>query len=229
MCGRYVVAKTADQLWDEYDIGVMGDELPEPSWNIKPTQSIPVIVESTAGSDTVKRRLEAARWSLIPPWVTDGKPTFSTFNARSEDAATKASWKAAVTAKRCVIPADGYYEWVTRGTTKSPHYIDGVEKLTFAGLYSWWRASDQDPWMLTATILTMATVPELAEVHDRTPVTLPESAWSDWLDPTVVGDQSLVDWAVSEARTVASQLTHFEVAPLRGNGAELIQPAARRA
>jgi putative SOS response-associated peptidase YedK len=226
VCGRYVVAKTADQLWDDYDIGVMGDALPEPSWNIKPTQSIPIIVESALGTDAVQRRLEAARWSLIPTWVKDGKPKFSTFNARSEDAATKASWKTSVTSQRCVIPADGYYEWVTRGTTKTPHYIDGVDKLTFAGLYSWWRASEHDPWMLTATILTMATVPELAQVHDRTPVTLPESAWAQWLDPHTVGDQSLVDWAVSEARPVASQLTHYEVAPLKGDGAALIEPLA---
>ena len=229
MCGRYVVAKTADQLWDDYDIDTMGEDMPAPSWNIKPTQLVPVVVESAAGTDTVQRRLEAARWSLIPPWVADGKPKFSTFNARSEDAATKASWKASVKSKRCLVPADGYYEWVTRGTTKTPHYIDGVDKLTFAGLYSWWRASDHDPWMLTATILTMATVPELADVHDRTPVTLPAAAWDTWLDPTIVGDQSLVDWAVAEARPVASQLTHYEVAPLKGNGAELIQPANARA
>jgi putative SOS response-associated peptidase YedK len=222
MCGRYVVAKSADQLWDDYDIDVMGDELPGPSWNIKPTQFVPIVVETVAGNHSIQRRLEAARWSLIPPWVTDGKPQFSTFNARSEDAALKASWKTSVKSKRCLFPADGYYEWVATGATKTPHYIDGVENLTFAGLYSWWRATESEPWLLTATILTMATVSELAEVHDRTPVTLPKEAWNRWLDPTVVGDQSVIDWAVDQAKPIASQLTHHPVAPLRGDGPTLI-------
>lgn len=223
MCGRMVVAKTSDQLWDEYDLNILGDDLPEPSWNVKPTQQVAVVVESAAGTDTVQRRLESARWSLIPPWVTDGKPKFSTFNARSEDAASKASWKDAVKSKRCIIPALGYYEWHTEGSVKTPNYIYGDETLSFAGLYSWWRSRESDPWLLTTTILTMAAVPELAEIHDRTPVVLPRSMWDDWLDPTLEGDQALVDLALAQARPVASALHHYEVNPLKGDGPQLIE------
>jgi putative SOS response-associated peptidase YedK len=228
MCGRYVVAKTALDLSREYRVDLLGEEIPEPSWNIKPTQLIPVIVDAVApaseASEHVQRRLERARWSLIPPWVTDTAPTFSTFNARSEGAATKASWKAAVARTRCLIPASGYYEWVTTGTGKTPYYIDGVEHLTFAGLYSWWRATEHDPWMLTASILTMPTVPQLAHIHDRTPVTLPETMWDAWLDPLTVGDQALVDAAVTAAQPVAATLTAYPVRPLRGDGPALIEP-----
>jgi putative SOS response-associated peptidase YedK len=224
MCGRYANAETTDELALRFNVDIVGENLPAQSWNIKPTQIVPVIAESAAGTDTVSRRLESARWSLIPPWVTDGKPKFSTFNARSEEAASKASWKASVKSKRCLVPASGYYEWVTEGSTKTPFYICGEEPLAFAGLYSWWRASESDPWLLTATIMTMASVPELARIHDRNPMALPARMWNDWLDPTIEGDQTLIDAAAHEAQTVARTWRAHEVAPLRGDGPELILP-----
>lgn len=228
MCGRFAQYNPSEKLGAEFDIDEIGKDLPKPSYNIKPTQMIAVVAESAKGTDTVRRLLEPARWSLIPPWVTDGKPKFSTFNARSEDAASKASWKNSVTSKRCIIPASGYYEWVTAEGVKTPHYIrakDHDATLALAGLYSWWRASESAPWLLTATILTMATVPELADVHDRNPVTLPREFWATWLDPTIVGDQALVDAAVAEARPVAASLVHHAVGPVTGDGPELILPA----
>ena len=222
MCGRYANAETTDELALRFEIEMVGENLPAPSWNIKPTQIINVVAESAAGTENVSRRLEAARWSLIPPWVHDGKPKFSTFNARSEEAASKASWKNSVKSKRCLIPASGYYEWVAQGTTKTPFYIAGDEPIAFAGLYSWWRASENDPWLLTASIMTMPSVPELAQIHDRNPIGLPKSMWNDWLDPTLVGDQAFIDAAAHEAQTVARSWQAHEVAPLRGDGAELI-------
>ena len=222
MCGRYANAETTDELALRFEIEIVGENLPVPSWNIKPTQMINVVAESAAGTDTVSRRLEAARWSLIPPWVHDGKPKFSTFNARSEEAASKASWKNSVKSKRCLVPASGYYEWVTQGTTKTPSYISGDEPIAFAGLYSWWRASEKDPWLLTATIMTMPSVPELAEIHDRNPIGLPKSMWNDWLDPTLMGDQAFIDAAAHEAQAVARSWQARHVAPLTGDGPELI-------
>lgn len=222
MCGRYANAETTDELALRFEIEIVGENLPAPSWNIKPTQMINVVAESAAGTDTVSRRLEAARWSLIPPWVHDGKPKFSTFNARSEEAASKASWKNSVKSKRCLVPASGYYEWVTQGTTKTPFYISGDEPIAFAGLYSWWRASEKDPWLLTATIMTMPSVPELAEIHDRNPIGLPKSMWNDWLNPTLIGDQAFIDAAAHEAEAVARSWQARHVAPLTGDGPELI-------
>lgn len=222
MCGRFANAETTDELALRFDVTITGEGLPAPSWNIKPTQVITVVIQSATGTDTIDRRLEAARWSLIPPWVRDGKPKFSTFNARSEEAASKASWKNSVKSKRCLVPASGYFEWVSQGTSKTPFYIAGTEPTTFAGLYSWWRAGENAPWLLTATILTMPSVPELAHIHDRTPVGLPPSMWNDWLDTALVGDQAFIDAAAHEAQAVARSWHAHQVAPLTGDGPELI-------
>lgn len=223
MCGSFALGEPTDVLTDVFDVDLVGENLPTLSWNIRPTQQINIIVD-TSSEGTVHRRIESARWSLIPTWVKGELPKFSTFNARSEDAATKAAWKESVVSKRCLVPASGYYEWVEKEGKKVPVYIHSEHTVAFAGLYSWWRAHSDDPWMLTATILTMATVPELASIHDRNPVPLPPTLWSQWLKPGVKGTQELIDEAVRAAIPVASTFSFHEVAPLKGNGPELIQP-----
>jgi putative SOS response-associated peptidase YedK len=225
MCGGYALAEPTEVLEDVFHVDLVGENVPGPSWNIRPTVHVPVIVDALDSDGQKYRRLESARWSLIPSWVKDAPPKFSTFNARSEDAASKASWRESVKSTRCLVPASGYFEWVVEGGVKVPHYIHSTEVLAFAGLYSWWRAEPTDPWMLTATILTMPTVPELATIHDRNPVPLPAEFWTTWLEPGAVGTQELVDGAVAASVTVASALTHYRVNPVRGNGPELISPA----
>jgi len=222
MCGSFALGEPTDVLTNVFDVNLVGEHLPTPSWNIRPTQQINIVVD-TSSDEKVSRRLESARWSLIPSWVKGEPPKFSTFNARSEDAATKASWKESVVSKRCLVPASGYYEWIEKEGKKVPLYIHSEQTLAFAGLYSWWRAQPEDPWMLTATILTMATVSELASIHDRNPVPLPAVLWSQWLNPDFRGTQELIDEAVQAAIPVASTLSFHEVAPLKGNGPELIQ------
>ena len=224
MCGGYALAEPTEVLEDVFNVDKVGEHLPGPSWNIRPTNQVPIVVDAIDDQGSVVRRLESARWSLIPTWVKGEPPTFSTFNARSEGAASKASWRDAVKSKRCLVPASGYYEWVVEESVKTPHYIHSDEVLAFAGLYSWWRAVPEDPWMLTATILTMPTVPELARIHDRNPVPLPRDYWGQWLNPVEVGTQETVDAAVAAAIPVASGLSEFQVGPIRGNGPELILP-----
>lgn len=223
MCGSFAQGEPTDVLTNVFDTDIIGEHLPSPSWNIRPTQQIAIVVD-TSHEGTVSRRIESARWSLIPSWVKGEPPKFSTFNARSEDAATKASWKESVVSKRCLVPASGYYEWVEKEGKKVPMYIHSDHTLAFAGLYSWWRAQPEDPWMLTATIMTMASVAELASIHDRNPVPLPPSLWNQWLNPELRGTQELIDQVVRAARPLASTLSFHEVAPLTGNGPELIQP-----
>jgi putative SOS response-associated peptidase YedK len=225
MCGGYALAEPTEVLEDVFTVDLVGENLPGSSWNIRPTNQVPVVVDTVDAAGVVHRRLESARWSLIPSWVKDAPPKFSTFNARSEDAASKASWRESVTSKRCLVPASGYYEWVVEDGVKVPHYIHSDHTLAFAGLYSWWRAAETDPWMLTATILTMPTVPELAAIHDRNPVPLPTEFWGTWLNPTLGGTQNLVDEAVAAAIPVASSLSEYRVNPVRGNGPELISRA----
>lgn len=225
MCGGYALAEPTEVLEDVFSVDLVGDNLPGPSWNMRPTNQVPIVVDTIDAAGDQHRRLESARWSLIPSWVKGEPPKFSTFNARSEDAASKPSWRDAVKSTRCLVPASGYYEWVLEEGVKVPHYIHSDKPLAFAGLYSWWRAQESDPWMLTTTILTMPTVPELAVIHDRNPVPLPKDFWGTWLDPKTLGTQALVEAAVTAAIPVARSLSEYRVNSIRGNGPELILPA----
>lgn len=222
--------ETVDELITEFVI-VTGEQ-PEnwtPDWrnsfNIKPTQNVATVFESARDGAAPVRRLEGARWSLLPSWAREEKLKYPTFNARSETAASKPTFKSSVVSKRAIIPARGYFEWKTVGKTKTPFFVrDPDHPLAFAGLYSWWRASPGDDWMLTATILTRQAEGPLAEIHDRTPVTLPAHMRDVWLDATVSGDQQLVDAAVDASRQV--ELDLYEVAPIGrdADGPELIEP-----
>jgi len=235
MCGRLVVPNTFDELLSVFDAA--GGDFPDwrPSWNIKPTQTIPVIIHSAKGEAEAVRRVEPARWSLTPSWSKELKTKFPTFNARSEGITDKATWRGPVKTHRALIPATGYYEWQTDPTTKkkTPFYIHSAtgDVLSLAGLYSWWKdpaktAEDPTLWTLTATILTSGAVDELLHIHDRNPVPLPRDWWDDWLNPDLVGDQHFVDAAIQAALPVAAQLDIVEVAPLSSghDGADLILP-----
>ncbi|CAD6015805.1 SOS response-associated peptidase [Agreia sp. COWG] len=231
MCGRFVQARSTGDLTALFSVTEPATDLPEPSWNVAPTQTVAVVIDSAKGEGEQVRRLEPARWSLTPSWSKTIKTKFPTFNARSEDIATKASWKGPLKAHRAIVPVDGYYEWQTDDNgIKTPTYIHGAdgETLALAGLYSWWpdhALDENDPnyWTLTATILTSSAIDELLGIHDRNPVPLPEHLWGQWLDPTVIGDQALVDEAVRSALPVAQTLQFHTVPPLRGDGPQLIE------
>lgn len=223
MCGRFALDDKVDasiRAFVESTGRHFSDWAPdwEGRWNIKPTQDIAVIRES-ARSDEL--RVESARWSLVPPWSESLKTKFPTFNARSEGITSKATWKSPLKSRRCIIPASGYYEWTGEKGQKVPWWIhpeNGI--LGFAGLYSWWQNKalpDDDParWHLTATMLTMPTVDHLAEIHDRNPVALPDSLWEQWMDPSTVGNQELVDEAVSASHDVMSALGYHRVMPFK--------------
>ncbi|HEV7951190.1 MAG TPA: SOS response-associated peptidase [Glaciihabitans sp.] len=238
MCGRFAMSKETDELITEFV--AQGGDFREwrPNWNIKPTNTIPVLLDSAKGEGEVVRRLEPARWSLTPPWSKELKTKFPTFNARSEGITDKATWKSPVKTHRALVPASGYYEWQTDPDTKekTPFYIHAAddELLLFAGLYSWWKDAskpegDPDEWTLTATILTSVAVDELLGIHDRNPVPLPKNWWDDWLNPEIIGDQHFVDAAVQAALPVASALRIREVAPIpfKGNGPSLIEPVVK--
>lgn len=245
MCGRFVVARASSDLVAEYDVDKPAESLPEPSWNIAPTQSVAVIIdainrEAASGTDPdappVIRRLESAKWGLIPGWATDPSVGSKMFNARIETAAEKPSFRAAVAKRRAAIPASGYYEWQTAADgTKTPVYIHAPddEIVLFAGLYEWWKrldAADDDPnrWVLSTSILTREATGHLAPIHDRMPVFLEPGLLEDWLDPQTSGGPELLE-AVSEAAADLSEdLEFYRVGPavgsVRTNSPELILP-----
>ena len=232
MCGRYIITDTASDLAAMFDVEHEGENLPEPSWNIKPTEQIPIVLES-AKSGSVVRRLEAARWSLVPIFASALVSTFPTFNARSETVGEKATFQPSLASRRALVPATGYYEWHTEGAVKTPYFVhsdDGLP-LALAGLYAWWRnpaLAEDDParWVLSATILTQEASGRLRGLHERMPVVLPEETWDQWLDPHTVGDQEFVDAAVGASAESVEGLRFHEVAPLTGDGPELIEPVA---
>lgn len=234
MCGRYANTKSGEELGAYFEADEVDDVAMPPSWNIAPTQNVPIVVDRVPKDDPEgmpSRLVTSARWSLVPRWATELTSKYPTFNARSETVSEKSTFKNAVVRSRAILPADGYYEWHTVGSTKTPHYIfDPVEgELAFAGLYSWWRApvaegAEPSPWVLTCTMLTRAAHGPAASIHDRAPVMLPREVWDEWLDPTVEGDQALVDMVVAESDQVLSRLELHAVAPLRGDGPQLIEP-----
>ena len=146
MCGRYVIARTPGQLALPFDARVddsIGDSA-TPSWNVAPTHTVPVLLERLAEDGQLLAELHAARWGLVPSWAKDVSVGSKMFNARSETVLEKPSFRAAAAARRCAVPADGYYEWKAPGTgrgTKQPYFVhpqDG-SPIWFAGLYEWWR------------------------------------------------------------------------------------------
>jgi putative SOS response-associated peptidase YedK len=130
------------------------------------------------------RRIVSARWGLRPAWMTKDMPSGPLFNARSETIDQKASFKAAFARKRCLIPADGFYEWQRDGTAKIPYFVARPDRaaVAFAGL--WESAPDgAGATMVSMSIITAAAPPSFAAIHDRFPVVLDQDNWQKWLDP----------------------------------------------
>lgn len=187
MCGRYTLYSHEDDLASLFEVKPL--PLTE-RYNIAPTQEVPVVTERPGGS----REISFMRWGLIPHWVKDPADfKVNLFNARSESAAEKPSFRDAMKTSRCIIPADGFYEWRTEGSAKQPYYIrrhDG-KPMAFAGLYSAWTKGSQP--LMSCTILTTDSQGPLTELHHRVPVILEQDEWDRWMDPTQVEPREVED------------------------------------
>lgn len=245
MCGRYVVSRSGAQLGAFFHADESAVDAIPPSWNIAPTQQISVLLRGRSRAERpgptpeaaerpLVRRLEAARWGLLPSWVTSLRRTPVLFNARIEEAAEKPAFRTAITGRRAAVPASGYYEWrVGADGRKQPFYITAPtgEPFLFAGLYSWWRdpaAEDPARWLLSATILTQQATGRLADIHPRTPVILHDDLQVDWLDPTLPGSRELLEETGRQSRETAAGLqlrpVDRAVGSVRNNHAGLIDP-----
>ncbi len=180
MCGRYVIKSEAKALAEAFDCEI-GVQL-EPRYNVAPTQPVPII---RVRKDTGARRLSLVRWGLIPHWADDPTIGNRLINARSETIATKPAFRDAFRYRRCLIPADAFYEWKKiNSRRKQPyaiHRADG-KPFAFAGLWEHWQDADGNE-MDTCTILTTEAHGPVAELHERMPVILDASAHTAWLDP----------------------------------------------
>jgi putative SOS response-associated peptidase YedK len=242
MCGRYASIKAPADLADEFRAVDATQGTKQADYNVAPTKQIVAVVErhprdaeGTADPDRTERTLRMLRWGLVPSWAKDPKAGARMINARAESAATKPAFRKALSARRCLIPADGWYEWQRGPEHKQPyytHYPDG-SSLALAGLWEFWKPKD-DPegkypdGLITATVLTTAAVGVLAQVHDRMPLVLPPDAWDAWLDPDVgKDDEAIGRLLVPPAPELVSRLEVRPVAPtvnsVRNNGPELIE------
>lgn len=177
MCGRYSASRPPDLTEVRY-AAVLVDDAPPPSWNVAPTDPVSVVVHREE-----RRELRTLRWGLIPSWAEDRRIASRLINARAETVATKPAFRSALLRRRCLVPADGWYEWLAEpGRRKQPFFISGPEPVAFAGLYEVWRDPATEDLVRTCTIVTTSASPSLAYLHERMPVVLPPEAWDVWLD-----------------------------------------------
>ena len=180
MCGRYRLSRRKQIIEECFESAPWDDDW-SPRYNIAPTQPVPVIRQNPREP---VRELSLVRWGLIPSWAKDASAAARMINARSETAATKPAFRDALKFRRCLIPADGFYEWVRTGKTKQPYCfeVNAGELFAFAGIWDrWWDPSGNA--VETCSILTTTPNTVTSAVHDRMPVILDPDSYDLWLDP----------------------------------------------
>ena len=237
MCGRYAASADAELLEEIFVIDEVAGPLPPPRYNIAPTDPVIAVVERAERTDpsTVTRKLVELRWGLVPSWSKDAKGAARMINARFETVAEKPAFRKALATRRCLLPADGYYEWYAQTVDPSVpagrrppkqaffiHPADG-SLLAMAGLYEFWK-NPVGEWLATCTIITTTAADAVGHIHDRMPMTVPRECWDDWLDPT------LVEGAVQLLQSPATELEAYAVSRLvstvGNDGPGLIAPLA---
>jgi putative SOS response-associated peptidase YedK len=210
VCGRFVTASSPALIADRFAVDNVDETVapdPEPDYNVSPRRNVLAVRQQALEDGESRRVLSRLRWGLVPSWAKELKIGDRMINARAETVASKPAYRRAFANKRCLIPADGFYEWKAgagsggnaRGGAKprkQPYFIhrkDG-EPLAFAGLWEVWKVPDdcpddvkgvggEDGWLRSCVIVTTTANNVMAPIHNRMPVILPESAWEQWLDP----------------------------------------------
>lgn len=224
MCGRYASARSVDVLAGHFDADLVDElDLP-PRYNVAPTD--PVIVVVRRGD---VRTLAVMRWGLVPSWAADVSGAAKRINARVETVCERPAYRTALAQRRCLVPADGYYEWHSEhsGAPKQPHFIRAADgaPLAFAGLWERWYGGPSGPAgpLLTCTLLTTTSAGRVAYLHDRMPVVLPADVWADWLDESRVDAAGALEIAV--AAGVPDLVAHpvsTRVGDVRAQGPDLV-------
>jgi putative SOS response-associated peptidase YedK len=180
MCGRYRLSRRK-QIVAAHFSSASGEEDWNPRYNIAPTQLVPVIRQNPKQPI---RELSLLRWGLIPSWMKDSSGAATMINARSETVGTKPAFRDALKSRRCLIPADGFYEWQRVGKTKQPYCFEvgNAQMFAFAGIWDRWKDPSGN-WVKTCSILTTTSNTLTSAVHDRMPVILDPDSYDLWLDP----------------------------------------------
>ena len=235
MCGRYAVTSSPEAMRKLFRY----DDIPNfpPRYNIAPTQPIAIV-----RLENGQRRFALTRWGLLPSWVKDPRAFSLLINARGESVLDKPAFRAAMRYRRCLIPADGFYDWKRAGGRSQPHYVRAKngEPLAFAGLWESWTGPNGEE-LETATIITTRANATLADFHDRMPVVVPPEAFDLWLDCKNVDaetaasliapapDDLLIAHPVSPAVNQAANDNAGLIAPYEPPPQEAAAPPRRRA
>ena len=184
MCGRFTLTADPDVIREAFALGPASTPaLAEiaPRYNIAPSQPVAVVAADSTGA----RKLEFFKWGLVPVWAKDPKIGYKLINARAETLAEKPSFRTALKKRRCLILADGFYEWQKDGKAKTPMHIQlkSGEPFAFAGLYEFWKLPDSDAFLKSCVIITTAPNSLMEKIHDRMPAILNPKDYDLWLTP----------------------------------------------
>jgi putative SOS response-associated peptidase YedK len=209
---------------EEFEVARPPDETLPEDFNVAPSKQVYMVVDRPVEGEGVERQLRTAKWGLVPSWAKDPKIGNRMINARLETAAEKPAFRRAWSKRRCLLPADGYYEWYAGEGPKQPFFIHRTDghSLAMAGLYEFWK--DGDDWLVTTCVLTTDAPDGLGRIHDRMPLLVPEQNWGAWLDPVHAPTADLTVPAMStglQAYPVSTQVNN-----VRNNGRQLLDPIA---
>lgn len=227
MCGRFTQERPASELAEIFAAEPLADEL-GPRYNVAPTDEAFVVVQREE-----RRAVTAYRWGLVPHWSTVGKGASRMFNARAETITASPAFREPFKRRRCIVPVDSFYEWKREGTIRQPYRVmreDG-RPLALAGLWAGWRDPESDEVRRTFTIVTTTPNDAIADLHDRMPVVLEESAWEQWLvdgraRPAVDEGELLSMLQPTDAVALRIHPVNRYVNDVRRDGPELIEPLA---
>ena len=233
MCGRYASTTSASDLAAAFAAVDATDGGVRPDYNVAPTRQVPTVLIRGDNDEPSheQRLLRLMKWGLIPSWAKTASIGSKMINARSETLAEKPSYKRAFAKRRCLIPADGYYEWTTLDDgSKQPFFHRPADGSLFvmAGLYEIWKdPADEDPdariW--SCTVITTTAADDVGHIHDRSPMVLDRDDWETWLDP---GFNDLERLAALMKPAVAGKLEIWpvskEVNSVKNNKPELLEP-----
>jgi putative SOS response-associated peptidase YedK len=247
MCGRYASSRKPEDLVEEFEIDkVEAKETLQPDYNVAPTKQVYAVVEreprepERGGAEgDPERQLRTVRWGLVPFWAKDPAVGSKMINARTETVHEKPAYRRAFASRRCLLPADGYFEWyATEQKTKAgkpvkqPFFIHPADGgvLAMAGLYEIWRdptrgEDDPDRFLWTCTVLTTTAEDELGRIHDRMPMLVERDRWESWLDPRISDVEELKGLLVPAAPGLLEAYpVGTSVNNVRNNGPELVDP-----
>lgn len=249
MCGRYASSRRPEDLVEEFEVDRVDTAGPlEPDYNVAPTKDVYAVLErvsrpereSDEDAPVSARRLKTVRWGLVPSWAKDRAIGSRMINARVETLASKPAYRKAFAKRRCLLPADGYFEWYPTQQTgasgkplKQPFFVrprDGGV-LAMAGLYEIWRdqavadESSDGAFLWTATVITTSAEDAVGHIHDRMPMVVEPERYAEWLDPNLSAPDQLAALLVPAApgRLEAYPVSR-EVNDVRNNGPQLVTP-----